>query len=109
MKLKVTEIKPTETGQGKNGTWTSTIVITQEVEGNYPKTIALKFVGDKIPLPAVGQTYDFDFNIESREYNGRYYTELKVWRYNQDQTEPVQSVADNPTQTMTPKQDGLPF
>ena len=56
------------------------------------------------PLPPVarlreGAAYTVSVNIESREYNGRWFTEVRAWRI-------VRKAAQQPQQA--PVSDGLP-
>lgn len=71
-----------QTGQGKNGTWVKQefIIETQE---QYPKKVCISAWGDKVKEfdgIAVGDTLMISVNIESREFNGRWYTDVRVWR-----------------------------
>lgn len=56
-----------------------------ETEGEYAKTVAFNvFGGEKvdnfIKYNKVGQKVDVSFEPESREYKGRYYTDLNAWK-----------------------------
>jgi hypothetical protein len=78
---KVIRILPMVTGQGKNGDWKKQEFIL-ETGDSYPKKVCFSIWGDKItqnPI-AVGQQVTVYFDAESREYNGRWYTELKSWK-----------------------------
>jgi hypothetical protein len=80
---KVAQILPLETGEGKNGQWKKQFFILDFMEGNYPKKVSISVWGDKTDslrniLP--GANVKVSFNVESREYNGRWYTDVKAWR-----------------------------
>lgn len=72
---------PIQSGQGKNGTWQKQDIIV-ETDGQYPKKICLSLWGDKFSnIPLTEQNnYKFDIDIESREFSGRWFTDVKVWR-----------------------------
>ncbi len=72
---------PLQTGNGKNGTWKKQDIIV-ETEGQYPKKICISIWGDKIDESKLiaGNRLKIDFDVESREYNGRWYTDVKAWR-----------------------------
>jgi len=72
---------PLQTGQGKNGEWKKQEIIV-ETDGQYPKKICIAFWGDKIndSQLQIGNTIKVDFDIESREFNGRWYTDVKAWK-----------------------------
>lgn len=79
---KIIEILPEQTGQGRNGTWVkiSFIVETQE---QYPKKICFDAWGDRVDIVKglnLNDTVKVEFDVESREYNGRWYTNVKAWR-----------------------------
>lgn len=54
-----------------------------ETQGQYPKNIAFSVMGgDKFAQMAivVGGTYSVSFDLESREWNGKWFTECSAWR-----------------------------
>lgn len=53
-----------------------------ETDGQYPKKVAFSLMNDKIDKAAIqmGQTLEVDVDAQSREYNGKWYTELTAWR-----------------------------
>lgn len=78
---KLVQVLPLQTGNGKNGTWKKQEIIV-ETEGQYPKKVCIAIWGDKINASQlqVGNQLKVDFDVESREYNGRWYTEVKAWK-----------------------------
>jgi hypothetical protein len=70
-----------QTGTGRNGTWRKQEVIL-ETEGQYPKKVCVAVWGDRIDEQQlqVGNNLKVDVDVESREYNGRWYTDVKAWR-----------------------------
>ena len=52
-----------------------------ETEGQYPKKVAFSVMGDKIDTLnlAAGQTVEISVDVESREYNGRWYTSVSAY------------------------------
>ena len=75
----VISVLPVESGQGKNGTWTKSPYII-ETAGQYPKKIAISIWGDTLPKLKEGEKVDCQIDIESREYNSRWYTEIKCFK-----------------------------
>jgi hypothetical protein len=70
-----------QTGTGKNGTWRKQEYIL-ETSDKIPRKVCFSLWGDKIdqfPL-AEGDEAEIMFDLESREYNGRWYTEVKAWK-----------------------------
>jgi hypothetical protein len=66
---------------GQTQTAKRTVVIETETDSKYPKTIALTMWKDVATKTySVGDTLTADFDIESREYNGKYYTDIKAYK-----------------------------
>ena len=78
---KLIQILPLQSGTGKNGEWKKQDIIV-ETSDKYPKKICISFRGDKIPSQPMmlGENLLIDNDIESREYNGRWYTDVKAWK-----------------------------
>jgi hypothetical protein len=78
---KLTQLLPIQTGSGKNGEWKKQDIIV-ETDGQYPKKVCISIWGDKISEDQlqIGNQLKIDFDIESREYNGRWYTDIKAWK-----------------------------
>lgn len=53
-----------------------------ETDGQYPKKVCVSIWGDKIneSLLKTGAMLNISFDVESREYNGRWYTDVKAWK-----------------------------
>ncbi|MEJ7739569.1 MAG: DUF3127 domain-containing protein [Chitinophagaceae bacterium] len=76
----IIHILPAQSGQGKNGAWKKQEFVL-ETSDTYPKKACLAAWGDKIDVGrlSVGQTVKVNFDVESREYNGKWYTDLKAF------------------------------
>ena len=76
---KVIKTLPLQSGEGKNGIWKKQEYVI-ETEGQYPKKICFSLWGDKIEQSRIaeGEQINLSFDVESREYNGRWYTEVKA-------------------------------
>lgn len=62
--------------------WKKREYVLENTEGNFPRKVAFTCFGenaDKIQLQ-VGQAVTMYFDVESREYNGRWYTDVRAWR-----------------------------
>ncbi len=77
----VVSILPEQNGTSKNGTWRKQEFIL-ETEGQYPKKVCIMMWGDKIEQFAIseGEMVTASIDAESREYNQRWYTDLKAWK-----------------------------
>ncbi|MDU1891050.1 MAG: DUF3127 domain-containing protein [Dysgonomonas sp.] len=78
---KLIQVLPPQTGMGKNGEWRKQNVIF-ETDGMYPKKVCITVWGDKINIESfqIGAILDVQFDAESREYNGNWYTDLRAWK-----------------------------
>ena len=78
---KLIELFPLQTGIGKNGDWKKQDIIV-ETDGQYPKKICVSIWGDKINENQlqICNLLKIDFDIESCEYNNKWYTDLKAWK-----------------------------
>jgi hypothetical protein len=72
-----------ESGEGKSGTWHKQTAVI-ETGDKYPKPVAVSFFGselsDQIRKKFIGEDITVSINVESREYNERWYTEIKAWK-----------------------------
>jgi hypothetical protein len=100
IKGKVKNVLPVESGAGKNGKeWKRQDFIVEFMDGEYSKILALTARTDNT-LKAVndlksGMDVTVQFNIESREYNGKYYTNATAWKIEADKAS-VPSKSDLP-------------
>lgn len=80
--VRITGKLPIVSGQGANGTWTKQEFIATYGD-RYPKNFVFSLMNDKLEqyknLLRIGDTVEVSFDIESREYNGRYYTNVVAW------------------------------
>ena len=71
-------------GQSARGEWVKQDFIVEIQEGQYPRQICLTAFGDdKIRLfdgINSGEQVKVSIDINSREYNGRWYTDIRPWR-----------------------------
>ena len=97
MDLKITgtvqQVLEEMSGEGRNGPWRKQEFIL-ETEGNYPRPVCVVIWGDNIDQFGVqpGERITASIDIQSREYNGRWYTDVKAWKVERD------SAPDGPPQ-----------
>jgi hypothetical protein len=120
---KVFKVMPVESGEGKNGVWKKQAVVIETAHEKYPKKVAVQFWGDLVNHEnfVEGNDISVEFDVESREYNGKWYTDVKAWRVNRKEntqsasantsTASVQQAAPAYTEADVPAQidDDLPF
>lgn len=80
---KILQIMPTTTGTSKAGKdWVKQEFVL-ETQETYPKKICIGVMGDKtqeLKKFATGNEVKVSLNLESREYNGKWYTNVNAWR-----------------------------
>jgi len=111
---KLIQLLPLQTGMGKNGEWKKQEIII-ETDGQYSKKVCIAIWGDKINAQQleIGKTLSIEFDAESREFSGRWYTELKAWKIDangQGSYTPNKLATAEPLQLPEDDDDGnLPF
>ena len=121
---KLLEVHTEQSGEGKNGTWRKKSFVI-ETGDQYPKKVCFVVWGDRINILdnfSQGDSLKVSFDIESREYNGRWYTDVKAWRIEGQQTQQAAGATGTveggtpddpfPDDLMSPKagqEDDLPF
>lgn len=82
---KIIEECPIQEGTSRSGNpWKKRMYII-ETQESYPKKVALTVFGsDRVAATEaavkLGDTVRVSFDLESREYNGRWYTDAMAWR-----------------------------
>ena len=110
----VVSLLPMQSGQGKNGTWKKQEFIL-ETPGQFPKKVCISLWGDKVDENKLssGDKITASINIESREYNGRWYTDVRAWKIQKGSGNGNnRDMAPPPDETFVPDStstDDLPF
>ena len=80
---KLIELLPEVKGTSSKGEWIKQDVILETIE-QYPKKVCISFWGDlvaKIGGLEKNAELTVSINLESREYNNRWYTEVRAWKF----------------------------
>ena len=95
---KIIQVLPLQEGVGRNGNpWKLQAYVLETIE-NYPRKVHFEVFGEdriKNNPCEMDQIVTVSFDIESREFNGRWYTSIRAWKIQQgDMTQqPVAGVA----------------
>ena len=76
-------ILPEQSGTSARGEWhNQNVVFEMQNNSPYTRKVSVKFFNkrDDVARLVVGAAYNVTFDIESREYNGRWYTDVRAWR-----------------------------
>lgn len=112
----VYKIMPVTKGTSARGDWQRQDVVFEMQDGPYTRKICVTFFNrpDDVARLKEGATYNVSVNIESREYNGRWYTDIRAWRIQPKQAEApmpdMPPLGEEPSYASTPAEvDDLPF
>lgn len=117
----VYRIMPVTKGTSARGEWQRQDVVFEMNDGSFTRKICVTFFNkpDDVARLREGATYQVSVNIESREYNGRWYTDIRAWRIQPRQQEApaaapmpdMPPLGEDPSYTATPaaEADDLPF
>lgn len=79
---KIIAALPEQGGTSRSGNpWKKREYVLETLE-NYPRKVCFNLFGDRadqFPL-TVGEVVTVSFDLESREYNGRWYTDVRAWK-----------------------------
>jgi len=115
IKGKLVKVLPAQTGQGRNGEWKKQEFVI-ELDGTYPRKVCLSTWGDKVTVESLteGTILNVSFDIESREFNGKWYTNLTAWKVetigeNQQIPSSMPPLESYHPDDVPPVKDDLPF
>ena len=97
---KIIAVLPEQSGIAKNGNPWKVQAYVLETTEQYPRKVHFEIFGEErikqYPC-AIDQLVTVSFDIESREFNGRWYTSIRAWKVVQgDTTQPAQPAAAAP-------------
>ena len=97
-------------GESVRGSWVKGGFVI-ETEEQYPKKIAFSIWGEEktneLPTIPIGATIKVLFDMESREYNGRWYTELRCYDYGVKKNETQQQQQRSKEELKQVQEQGL--
>lgn len=106
---KVVQLGTLIEGNSPRGPWKKQELIIETVE-QYPKKICLICWNERVNDANsffVGQTIKAQISIESREFNGKWYTDVRAFRFDLEQ--PAQQPAAQPMNQMPPQMPQQPL
>lgn len=115
----VYKILPVTRGTSSRGEWQRQDVVF-EVPSEFSRKICVTFFNKESDVAKLreGAAYTVSVNVESREYNGRWYTDIRAWRLQPKQAEvpgagpmpDMPPIAEEPSYASSPAEvDDLPF
>lgn len=117
---KLLQVLPAQSGKSARGEWKRQDFIIETTD-EYPKKVCISNWNNKVDIDALqpGTELKVSINIESREYNGRWYTDVKAWKMDThsgadttpppSDAPPVPGANDIPWDDNSDESDDLPF
>ena len=96
VKGKIQQILKPESGVSRAGNEWKKQELIIETDEQFPKKVCFTLFGDKISLVeglTSGQEVEVSFNIESREYNGKWFHNINAWKID---TAPNENIPESP-------------
>ena len=76
--------EPKQNGNSARGAWVKQDFVLEYQDGNYPAQVCFTSFGDEkvaeLERYQIGDQVKVSFNLRAREYNGRWYNDVRVWR-----------------------------
>ncbi len=91
IKGRVSQILKPEGGVSKGGREWSKREFVIDTEEQFSRKVCFTLFGDKTTLInsiTVGEMVEVSFNLESREFNGKWYTNINAWKIDKPETTP---------------------
>ncbi|QZE14606.1 DUF3127 domain-containing protein [Halosquirtibacter laminarini] len=107
VKGKLEKVLDMVTGTSARGEWKKREFVITTQEEQYPKTICFTLFNDKVSLIEgfqPGSDVEVSFQVESREYQGRYFHNVNAWRI-----QPAVAAAPGEAQGTVPQFDPNSF
>ncbi|MFH2096025.1 MAG: DUF3127 domain-containing protein [Bacteroidota bacterium] len=86
---KIVKIEPAQSGSSGERSWKKQNIVI-ETGGEYPKLLCMENWNDKVDISALqeGETLTAHINVESREYQGKWFTNVRVWKIEKQKDSP---------------------
>lgn len=119
IKGKIIAVMEKRSGVSQQGkAWATKDYVIETINEQYPKRCVFNVFGDeniqKFALE-LGKVVTIHFDINAREYNGRWYNDIRAWRVDHEQAataaqQPAPSDIPAPTMAEAPQEvEDLPF
>lgn len=118
VKGKISQILEPESGVSRAGKEWNKQEFVIETDEQYPRKVCFTLFGEKTSLInglAEGEEVEVSFNLESREFNGKWYHNINAWKIDKPSAEnlpeppPEFSTEDIPPEPEEDETNDLPF
>lgn len=108
VKGRIIEVLPLRSGTTANGEWQSQDYVIEFEDDRFTRKMVFNLWGaEKIQKEAItqGEELTVYFDIDARQYNGRWYNSIRAWKIERDAVQPRQQ----PQQAPQPQQQPRPY
>ncbi len=119
IKGRIQQILKTESGVSRAGNEWKKQEFVIETSEQFPKNVCFTLFNDKFSLLekiSEGDEVEVSFNLESREYNGKWFHNINAWKIDKttdgdflQESPPEYNMDDIPAENVDPDDGGLPF
>ncbi len=118
VKGKIQQILKPESGVSRAGNEWKKQEFVIETEEQFPRKVCFTLFGDKLSLInglSNGDEVEVSFNVESREFNGKWFHNINAWKIDKPSSEnlpeppPAFSLNDIPPELANDESNDLPF
>jgi hypothetical protein len=103
---KILHILPIQSGTSKKGDWQKRDIVI-ETDGEYPKNVCVSIWNKLLDIKlSEGQSITADIDINAKEYNTKWYNEVKAWKID---VSPLTNNVTNSKKVVTEIEADLPF
>lgn len=93
-------------GQSARGPWEKQDFLVEYADGSFTSKTLFTAFGDNLIAEldkfTVGDQVKVSFNVRAREYNGRWYNDIRAWRITSNQGASAPQAPHQPFQTQAP-------
>lgn len=104
---KIIQLLPPQSGTSARGSWNKQEFVIETSE-TYPRKICISAWSDKANEVAqipIGTAVKVAVNIESREFNGKWYTDVRMWAIQVENASAIDPVNNSTVYSDMPPQD----
>jgi len=113
LECKIVQKLAVQSGKSAKGDWSKQEIVVEYQEGNFPTKVCMSVWGaDKVrDLEGfrIGEKVKVFFNLSSREYQGKWYTDIRIWRMEHEAAAQVPSQVQRQVRETAPQQFSAPM
>lgn len=102
-----------QSGTSARGEWAKQEFLVEYQEGKFPSLVVFSVWGqdkvNELSTLSAGEKVKVSFNISSREYAGKYYTDLRAWKITRAEDKPQMDTPASYYQAPAPEVEDMPF